>query len=67
MARFSRAKRGIKDLQVSTVLTTLMNRTRNRTFKMLLSKIPPEPIHDLRKKGDKYGDAKEAEKVTKKS
>lgn len=34
---------------------------------MLLSKNSSEPMHDLRKKGDKYGDAKEAEKVTKKS
>ncbi|XP_022856078.1 uncharacterized protein LOC111377245 [Olea europaea var. sylvestris] len=65
LARLSRVTLGIKDLQMSTVVTALMNGTRNRAFKMSVSKNPPELIHDLLKKGDKYFDAEEAEKVTK--
>ncbi|XP_022846498.1 uncharacterized protein LOC111369281 [Olea europaea var. sylvestris] len=46
-------------------MTALMNGNRNRAFKMSLSENPPESMHDLLKKGDKYVDAEEAEKVTK--
>ncbi|XP_022860635.1 uncharacterized protein LOC111381125 [Olea europaea var. sylvestris] len=62
---FNHATLGIEDLQMSAVVTTLMNRTQNRTFKMSLSKNPSESMHDLLKKGDKYVDAEEVEKVTK--
>ncbi|XP_022843354.1 uncharacterized protein LOC111366905 [Olea europaea var. sylvestris] len=62
---FSRAILGIEDLQMSTMVTALMNGTRNRAFKMSLSKNPPESMHDLLKKGDKYVDTKETEKVIK--
>ncbi|XP_022858608.1 uncharacterized protein LOC111379468 [Olea europaea var. sylvestris] len=65
LARFSRATLGIRDLQMSAVVTALMNGTRNRAFKMSLSKNPPESMHDILKKGDKYVDTEEAEKVTK--
>ncbi|KAL2474445.1 Uncharacterized protein Adt_35181 [Abeliophyllum distichum] len=65
LARFSRATLGIKDLQMSAVVTAIMNGTRNRTFKMSLSKNPLESMHDLLKKGDKYVDAEEADIVTK--
>ncbi|XP_022880800.1 uncharacterized protein LOC111398077 [Olea europaea var. sylvestris] len=65
LARFSLATLGIRDLQMFAVVTALMNGTRNRAFKMSLSKNPPESMHDLLKKGDKYVDAEEAEKVTK--
>ncbi|KAL2532929.1 Uncharacterized protein Adt_06280 [Abeliophyllum distichum] len=65
LARFSRATLGIKDLQMSAVVTAIMNGTRNRAFKMSLSKNPPESMHDLLKKGDKYVDAEEADIVTK--
>jgi hypothetical protein len=65
LAKFSRATLGIRDLQMSAVVTALMNGTRNRAFKMSLSKNPPESMHDLLKKGDKYVNAEEAEKVTK--
>ncbi|XP_022868112.1 uncharacterized protein LOC111387761 [Olea europaea var. sylvestris] len=65
LARFNRATLGIEDLQMSTVVTALMNGTRNRAFKMSLSKNPPKSMHDLLKKGDKYVDAEEAEKFTK--
>ncbi|XP_022855997.1 uncharacterized protein LOC111377174 [Olea europaea var. sylvestris] len=65
LARFSRATLGIKDLQMSAMVTALMNRTRNRAFKMSLSKNYLESMHDLLKKGDKYVDAEEVEKVTK--
>ncbi|XP_022869682.1 uncharacterized protein LOC111389058 [Olea europaea var. sylvestris] len=66
LARFNRATLSIRDLQMSVVVTALMNGTRNRAFKMSLSKNPPESMHDLLKKGDKYVDAEEAEKITKK-
>ncbi|KAL2527119.1 Retrotransposon gag protein [Abeliophyllum distichum] len=44
LARFSRATLGIKDLQMSAVVTAIMNGTRNRSFKMSLSKNPPESM-----------------------
>ncbi|XP_022897449.1 uncharacterized protein LOC111411120 [Olea europaea var. sylvestris] len=65
LARFSWATLGIRDLQMSAVVIALMNGTQNRAFKMSLSKNPPESMHDLLKKGDKYVDAEEAKKVTK--
>ncbi|XP_022864838.1 uncharacterized protein LOC111384748 [Olea europaea var. sylvestris] len=65
LPRFSWATLGIKNMQMSIVVTTLMNGTRNRAFKISLSKNPPESMHDLLKKRDKYVDAEEAGKVTK--
>ncbi|KAL2541872.1 Uncharacterized protein Adt_02850 [Abeliophyllum distichum] len=65
LARFSRATLGIKDLQMSAVVTAIMNGTWNRSFKMSLSKSPPESMQKLFRKGDKYVDAEEAERVTK--
>ncbi|XP_022899298.1 uncharacterized protein LOC111412593 [Olea europaea var. sylvestris] len=62
---FSRATLCIKDLQMSAVVTALMNGTRNRAFQMSLSKNPLESMHDLLKEGDKYVNAEEAKKVTK--
>lgn len=50
---------------MSAVVTALINGTRNRAFKMSLSKNPPESMHDLLKKGDKYFDAEEVKKVRK--
>ncbi|KAL2485521.1 Retrotransposon gag protein [Abeliophyllum distichum] len=65
LARFSRATLGIKDLQMSVVVTTIMNETWNRSFKMFLSKNPPESMHEILRKGDKYVDAEEAGRMTK--
>ncbi|KAL2512446.1 Uncharacterized protein Adt_18046 [Abeliophyllum distichum] len=65
LARFSRATLGIKDLQMSAIVTAIMNGTWNRSFKMSLSKNPPESMQELLRKGDKYVDAEEAERVTK--
>ncbi|KAL2466252.1 Uncharacterized protein Adt_42103 [Abeliophyllum distichum] len=65
LACFSRAMLGIKDLQMSAVVTAIMNGTRNRSFKMSLSKNPPESMQELLRKWDKYVDAEEAERVTK--
>ncbi|KAL2475230.1 Retrotransposon gag protein [Abeliophyllum distichum] len=65
LARFSRTTFGIKDLQMSAVLTAIMNGTRNRSFKMSLSKNLPESMQELLRKDDKYVDAEEAERVTK--
>ncbi|KAL2479322.1 Uncharacterized protein Adt_32288 [Abeliophyllum distichum] len=65
LARFSRATLGIKDLQMSAVVTAIMNGTRNWSFKMSLSKNPPELMQELLRKGDKYVDAEETERVTK--
>ncbi|KAL2461879.1 Uncharacterized protein Adt_45299 [Abeliophyllum distichum] len=65
LTHFSRATLGIKDLQMSAVVTTIMNGTQNRSFKMSLSKNSPESIQELLRKGDIYIDAEEAERVTK--
>ncbi|XP_022888976.1 uncharacterized protein LOC111404395 [Olea europaea var. sylvestris] len=64
LARFSWATLGIKDLQMSVIVTALMNGTRNLAFNMSLSKNPSELVNELLKKGDKYVDAEEAERVT---
>ncbi|KAL2491682.1 RNA-directed DNA polymerase like [Abeliophyllum distichum] len=65
LARFSRAMLEIKDLQMSAVVTTIMNGTWNRSFKMSLSKNTSESIQELLRKGDKYVNVEEAERVTK--
>ncbi|KAL2479274.1 Uncharacterized protein Adt_32240 [Abeliophyllum distichum] len=65
LARFSRATLEIKYLQMSTVVTAIMNMTRNQSFKMSLSKNPPDSMQELLRNGDKYVDTEEAEKVTK--
>ncbi|KAL2517763.1 Uncharacterized protein Adt_14010 [Abeliophyllum distichum] len=65
LACFSRATLGIKDLQMSAVVIAKMNGTWNQSFKMSLSKNPPESMQELLRKGDKYVDAEEAKRVTK--
>ncbi|KAL2497606.1 Uncharacterized protein Adt_23156 [Abeliophyllum distichum] len=45
---------------MSAVVTTMMNGTRSHPFKMSLSKNPPDTMHELIRKGDKYVDAEEA-------
>ncbi|KAL2474867.1 Retrotransposon gag protein [Abeliophyllum distichum] len=42
ITRFNRATLGIKELQMSTVVTAMMSGTRNRHFNMSLSKKPVE-------------------------
>ncbi|KAL2534441.1 Retrotransposon gag protein [Abeliophyllum distichum] len=59
IARFNRTTLGIKDLQMSTVVTVMMSGTRSRPFKMSLSKNPPNTMHELLNRGDKYVDAEE--------
>ncbi|KAL2527702.1 Retrotrans gag domain-containing protein [Abeliophyllum distichum] len=65
IAWFNRATLGIKELQMSTIVTAMMSGTRNRHFKMLLSKNPPSTMHELLRRGEKYVDAEEAYLITK--
>ncbi|KAL2532215.1 Retrotransposon gag protein [Abeliophyllum distichum] len=60
IARFNRATLGIKDLQMSAVVTAMMSGTRSRLFKMSLSKNPLNTMNELLKRGEKYVDAEEA-------
>ncbi|KAL2526780.1 Ribonuclease H [Abeliophyllum distichum] len=64
-ARFNRATLGIKDLQMSAVVTAMMNGTHSHPFKMSLPKNPPDTMHELLRRGDKYVDAEEAFFITK--
>ncbi|KAL2533027.1 Uncharacterized protein Adt_06378 [Abeliophyllum distichum] len=64
IARFNRATLGIKELQMSTVVTAMMSGTRNRHFKMSLSKNSPNTMHELLRRGEKYVDAEEAYLIT---
>ncbi|KAL2481348.1 Ribonuclease H [Abeliophyllum distichum] len=65
IARFNRATLGIKDLQISAVVTAMMSGTRSRLFKMSLSKNPPNTMHELLNRGEKYVDTEEAYLITK--
>ncbi|KAL2491482.1 Ribonuclease H [Abeliophyllum distichum] len=56
---------GIKDLQMSVVITAMMSGTQSRPFKMPLYKNPLDTIHELLKRGEKYVDAEEAYLITK--
>ncbi|KAL2486585.1 Ribonuclease H [Abeliophyllum distichum] len=49
----------------SPTLRPMMNGTRNHPFKMSLSKNPPDTMHELQRRGDKYVDAEEAFFITK--
>ncbi|KAL2506050.1 Ribonuclease H [Abeliophyllum distichum] len=61
----SKATLGIKDLHMLAVVTAMMNGTRSHPFKMSLSKNPPDTMHELLRRGDKYVDTKEAFFITK--
>ncbi|KAL2511533.1 Retrotrans gag domain-containing protein [Abeliophyllum distichum] len=65
IARFNRAILGIKELQMSTVVTAMMSGTQNRHLNMSLSKNPPNIMHELLRRGEKYVDAEEAYLITK--
>ncbi|KAL2480019.1 Uncharacterized protein Adt_32985 [Abeliophyllum distichum] len=65
IARFNIATLGIKELQMSAVVTAMMSRTESRPFKMSLSKNPPDTMHELLRRGEKYVDAEEAYLITK--
>lgn len=64
LARFSWTTLGIKDIQISTLLVLLMNGTWNHSLKMSLSKTLIVDA-DLLKKGDKYVNVEDVEKVMK--
>ncbi|KAL2458505.1 Uncharacterized protein Adt_45905 [Abeliophyllum distichum] len=57
IVRFNRATLGIKDLQISAVVTAMMSGTQSRPFKMSLYKNPPDTMHELLRRGEKYMDA----------
>ncbi|KAL2480055.1 Retrotransposon gag protein [Abeliophyllum distichum] len=65
IARFNRATLGIKELQMSTVVTAMMSETQNRHFKISLSKNSQNTMHELLRRGEKYVDAEEAYFITK--
>ncbi|KAL2513295.1 RNase H domain-containing protein [Abeliophyllum distichum] len=65
IAWFNRATLGIKDLQMSDVVTAMMKGTRSHLFKMSLSINPPDTMHELLRMRDKYVDAEEAFFITK--
>ncbi|KAL2504324.1 Retrotransposon gag protein [Abeliophyllum distichum] len=65
IVRFNKATLGIKELQMSTVVTAMMSGTRNHHFKMSLSKNSPNTMHELLRRGEKYVDAEEAYLITK--
>ncbi|KAL2471072.1 Uncharacterized protein Adt_39208 [Abeliophyllum distichum] len=65
IARFNRVTLGIKELHMSTAVTAMMSRTRNRHFKMSLSKNLSNTMHELLRNGEKYMDAEEAYLITK--
>ncbi|KAL2534100.1 Uncharacterized protein Adt_07451 [Abeliophyllum distichum] len=65
IVRFNRATLGIKDLQMSAVVTAMMSGTQSRPFKMSLYKNSPDTMHELLRRGEKYVDAKEAYLITK--
>ncbi|KAL2512234.1 Retrotransposon gag protein [Abeliophyllum distichum] len=53
IARFNRSTLGIKDLQMSAVVTAMMSGTRSRLFKMSLSKNLQDTMHELLRRGEK--------------
>ncbi|KAL2506470.1 Uncharacterized protein Adt_22091 [Abeliophyllum distichum] len=63
--RFNRATLGIKDLHMSAVVTAMMSGTQSRPFKMSFSKNPPDTMHKLLRRGEKYVDTEEAYIITK--
>ncbi|KAL2511978.1 Uncharacterized protein Adt_17578 [Abeliophyllum distichum] len=65
IAQFNRATLGIKDLQMSAVVTAMMSGTQSRLFKMSLSKNPPDTMHELLRRGKKYVDGEETYLITK--
>ncbi|KAL2470615.1 Retrotrans gag domain-containing protein [Abeliophyllum distichum] len=65
IARFNRATLGIKELQMSTVVTAMMSGTRNCHLKMSLSKNSSNTMHELLRRGEKYVDAEETYLITK--
>ncbi|KAL2512986.1 Uncharacterized protein Adt_18586 [Abeliophyllum distichum] len=65
ISQFNRTTLGIKDLQMSGVVTAMMSGTRSRPFKMSLFKNLPNTMYELLKRGDKYVDAKETYLITK--
>ncbi|KAL2512564.1 Uncharacterized protein Adt_18164 [Abeliophyllum distichum] len=60
IARFNMATLEINDLQISVVVTAMMNGTPSRPFKMLVSNISPDNLHELPKREDKYVNVEEA-------
>ncbi|KAL2504364.1 hypothetical protein Adt_19985 [Abeliophyllum distichum] len=53
IARFNRATLGIKDLQMSDVVTAMMSGTQSRSFKMSLSKNPSDTMNELLRREEK--------------
>ncbi|KAL2484811.1 Uncharacterized protein Adt_29567 [Abeliophyllum distichum] len=62
---FSKATLGIKDLQISAVVTAMMCETQSRLFKISLSKNSLDTMYELLKRVDNYVDTKEAYLITK--
>ncbi|KAL2486368.1 Beta-glucosidase [Abeliophyllum distichum] len=65
IARFNRATLGIKELQMSTVVTAMMSGTRIAILRFPLSKNSSNTMHELLRRGEKYVDVEEAYLITK--
>ncbi|KAL2454191.1 RNase H domain-containing protein [Abeliophyllum distichum] len=65
ISRFNRATLGITNLQMSSVLTALLSRQKNHTFRASLCKKPPESMIELLRRGEQYINQKEVMKATK--
>ncbi|KAL2474572.1 Uncharacterized protein Adt_35308 [Abeliophyllum distichum] len=59
MSRFNRATLGIKNLQMSSVITALLSGLRNHRFRASLSKKPAESMTELLWRGEEYIDQEE--------
>ncbi|KAL2505820.1 Retrotransposon gag protein [Abeliophyllum distichum] len=64
MSRFNRATLDIKNLQMPSVVTTLLSGLRNHSFRASLSKKPPESMTELLRRGEEYIDQEEVLKST---
>ncbi|KAL2532028.1 Uncharacterized protein Adt_05379 [Abeliophyllum distichum] len=64
MSRFNRATLGIKNLQMSSVITALLSGLRNHGFRASLSKKPAESMTELLWRGEEYIDQEEVLKAT---
>ncbi|KAL2542498.1 Uncharacterized protein Adt_03476 [Abeliophyllum distichum] len=64
MSRFNRATLGIKNLQMSSVITALLSGLRNHGFRASLSKKPAESMTELLWQAEEYIDQEEVLRVT---
>ncbi|KAL2512355.1 Retrotrans gag domain-containing protein [Abeliophyllum distichum] len=64
MSRVNRSTLGIKNLQMSSVITALLSGLKNHGFRASLSKKPAESMTELLRRGEEYIDQEEVLKAT---